>query len=93
MPAFEAAVAAVRGKAYSSARDIFVEVDSAGRVVDLRLTEHAIARGAQRVTHEILATIREAEAQARTATLRAVGDLLGEDDPIVEQLKTTGTPR
>lgn len=91
MPAFEAALANARGKASSPSRDILVQVDSTGRVVDLRLTEAALARGAKRLTHELLATIRSAEEDARTSTLRAVGDLLGDDDPIVEQLRATGS--
>lgn len=87
MPAFEAAVAEARGKAYSKERDIIVHVDSTGRIVELRITDHALARGAQRLTHELLATIRDAEADAQRKTLAAVSDLLGDDDPIVAQLR------
>lgn len=86
MPAFEAAVAAVRGKASSKARDLIVEVDSAGRILELRISDHALARGAQRLSHELLTTIRAAEAEAHAATMAAVRDLLGDDDPIVAQL-------
>jgi len=86
MPAFEAAVAAVRGVGRSRGRDIVVEVDSVGRVTDLRLSEHALARGPQRLSHEIVTAIRDAEAAAQAATLRVVGELLGGDDPIVAQL-------
>lgn len=92
MPAFEAAIAEARGKAYSKNRDIIVHVDGAGRVVELRITDHALARGAQRLTHELLATIREAEADVQKKTLAAVGELLGDDDPIVAQLKAA-SPR
>jgi hypothetical protein len=91
MPAFEAAVANARGKALSPARDIVVQVDSAGRVIDLRISQPALARGAQRLTYDLLATIREAEADVRAKTLAAVGDLLGADDPVVEQLRAAGT--
>jgi len=87
MPAFEAAVDGVRGTGRSRGRDIGAQVDSAGRVVDLRLSEAALARGAQRLATEILSTIRQAEADARESTLRAVSDLLGADDPIVAQLR------
>lgn len=87
MPAFEAAVDGVRGTGRSRGRDIVAQVDSAGRVVDLRLSEAALARGAQRLATEILSTIRQAEADARESTLRAVSDLLGADDPIVAQLR------
>lgn len=87
MPTFEAALAGVRGVGRSRGRDIVTQVDSAGRVVDLRLSEAALARGSQRLSAEILATIRQAEADARESTLRAVTDLLGADDPIVAQLR------
>lgn len=87
MPAFEAAVDGVRGTGRSRGRDIVAQVDSAGRVVDLRLSEAALARGAGRLATEILSTIRQAEADARESTLRAVSDLLGADDPIVAQLR------
>lgn len=91
MPAFEAAVASVRGTGRSRGRDVVVHVDSGGRVVDLRLSEAALARGAQRLAAEVLATIRWAEADARESTLRAVADLLGDDDPIVAQLRAEDT--
>jgi DNA-binding protein YbaB len=90
MPAFEAAIAQVRGKASSKNRDIIVQVDSAGRVVELRLTDHALSRGAQRLSYELMATIRDAEADVQQKTLAAVSDLLGADDPIVAQLGTAG---
>jgi hypothetical protein len=86
MPAFEAAVAAVRGKAVSPTGDIVVVVDSAGRVLELRVTDHALKRGGSRVSHDLLTTIRAAEATAQKATLQAVSDLLGSDDPITTQL-------
>ncbi|KQM37117.1 MULTISPECIES: YbaB/EbfC family nucleoid-associated protein [Microbacterium] len=89
MPAFEATVASVRGTGRSRGRDVIAQVDSGGRVVDLRLSEAALARGAQRLSAEILSTIRHAEADARESTLRAVSELLGADDPIVAQLRDT----
>ncbi len=92
MPAFEATVAGVRGTGRSRGRDVIAQVDSAGRVVDLRVSEAALARGAQRLSTEILATIRQAEADARESTLRAVADLLGADDPIVAQLRDADAP-
>jgi DNA-binding protein YbaB len=90
MPTFEKAVAQVRGKAASAGRDIRVEVDSGGRVLDLRVSESALAGGAQRLSHELLAVIRAAESDATKATLDAVGALLGADDPIVAQLRASG---
>ncbi|WP_295789531.1 hypothetical protein [uncultured Microbacterium sp.] len=92
MPAFEAAVAAARGTGRSRTRDIVVQVDAAGRVVDLRLSEPALARGASRLAADLLATIRVAEADAHRATLDAVSDLLGADDPIVAQLRDATAP-
>lgn len=92
MPAFEAAVAAARGTGRSRTRDIVVQVDAAGRVVDLRLSEAALTRGASRLAADLLATIRDAEADAHRATLRAVSDLLGADDPIVAQLRDAAIP-
>ncbi|MFJ4038852.1 YbaB/EbfC family nucleoid-associated protein [Microbacterium sp. NPDC090007] len=92
MPAFEAAVAAARGTGRSRGRDIVVQVDSAGRVVDLRLSESALARGASRLAAELVTAIREAEADAHRATLQAVTGLLGADDPIVAQLRDAAAP-
>lgn len=86
MPAFEAAVAAVRGVGRSRGRDIRVEVDASGHVVDLRLGESALNRGAERLSRDIVATIRDAESDARAQTVHAVTALLGADDPIVAQL-------
>lgn len=94
MPAFEATVAQARGRASSKDRDIIVQVDAAGRVIDLRITDHALSRGGQRLGYELLATIREAEADVQRKTLSAVSDLLGSDDPIVAQLQAaTPAPR
>jgi hypothetical protein len=90
MPAFEAALAQVRGEAASPRRDIRVEVDSTGRVVGLRIAEPALSRGAQRLSQEVLTVIRAAEADARRATLESVERLLGADDPITRQLRSAG---
>lgn len=88
MPAFEAALAQVKGEAVSPRRDMRVEVDSTGRVVALRIAEPALTRGAQRLSQEVLALIRAAEADARRATLESVEQLLGPDDPITRQLRS-----
>ncbi|MBZ4487197.1 hypothetical protein LQ938_00060 [Microbacterium sp. cx-55] len=90
MPAFEAALAQVRGEAVSPRRDIRLEVDSTGRVTALRISEPALGRGAQRLSHEILGLIRAAEADSRRATLESVEQLLGPDDPITRQLRSAG---
>ena len=89
MPAFEQAVADARGKATSRARDIVVQVEGSGRIVDLRISEHALTKGAERLTHELLSTIRAAEADVQAKTLAAVEALLGADDPIVAQLRSS----
>jgi len=90
MPAFEALVASVRGEAFSAARDLHVQVDSTGRVVALRIADSALARGARRLSQDLLAVIRAAEGDAQRATIEAVTGLLGPDDPIIEQLTSTG---
>jgi hypothetical protein len=90
MPAFEAAIAEVRGQAVTPRRDIYVDVDSTGRVVSLRIAEPALARGAARLSQELLTLIRAAEADARRVTLESVEQLLGADDPITEQLRSAG---
>lgn len=92
MPAFELAVAQVRGRAASAGRDIRVEVDSGGRVLGLVVSESALAHGARRLSRELLAVIRAAESDATKATLDAVGALLGDEDPIVEQLRASAEP-
>ncbi len=91
MPAFEAALSRVRGDASSPGRDIHVQVDATGRVVGLRLSETAVSRGSRRLSADILTVIRAAERSAQNAALEAVSDLLGAEDPITEQLRSTGT--
>lgn len=92
MPAFEAAVTAVRGTAWSQARDVYVQVDSAGRVQTLRLADTALARGGTRLAKDILAVIMAAEKNAQSATIDAVAELLGADDPITQQLRSPDVP-
>jgi hypothetical protein len=92
MPEFESTIADARGKAATRKRDIIVEVDASGRVTDLTLGEQALQRGAQRLAHDVLAVIRAAEADVHTKTLAAVTSLLGDDDPIVEQLQAAQSP-
>jgi len=88
MPAFESAMAELRGVATSRSRDIKVEVDASGRITGLELTEQAIAGGARRLAREILATATAAEIQAKQQAVRSVGRLLGDNDPITVQLRT-----
>jgi hypothetical protein len=87
MPAFTAEIDAVRGVATSRARDVKVEVDASGRITGLELTEQALAGGARRLAREILATATAAEIQAKQQAVQSVGRLLGEHDPITEQLR------
>jgi hypothetical protein len=72
----------------SPRRDIRVEVDSTGRVVSLQIAEPALARGARRLSQDVLTLIRAAEADARRVTLESVEQLLGADDPITQQLRS-----
>jgi YbaB/EbfC DNA-binding family len=91
MPAFQAAMAEVRGSAYSAAKDVFVEVDATGRVTGLRLGDQAVARGARRLTQEILAVIAVAQDDVQEKALRRVSRLLGDDDPIVSELRAAAS--
>jgi hypothetical protein len=93
MPAFEAALDAIRGAATSKARDVRAEVDVNGRVVSLELTEQALQVGARRLAREILATIGAAETQAKLQAVKNVGVLLGDDDPITLQLRADAEAR
>jgi vacuolar-type H+-ATPase subunit E/Vma4 len=87
MPAFESALAEIRGAATSKARDVRAEVDVNGRVVSLELTEQALQVGARRLAREILTTIGAAESQAKLQAVKNVATLLGDDDPITLQLR------
>jgi hypothetical protein len=77
MPAFQAAMAEVRGSAYSAAKDVFVEVDATGRVTGLRLGDQAV--------------IAVAQDDVQEKALRRVSRLLGDDDPIVSELRAAAS--
>lgn len=82
------AIAAVRGRAVSRARDVAVEVDSAGGVTDLRISDAALDRGGSRLSAEIVGLISMAGRDARRSTADVAGGILGDDDPTVAALRT-----
>ncbi|GAB3400580.1 hypothetical protein GCM10027515_08560 [Schumannella luteola] len=86
MPAFTAAIGAVRGVAVSAARDIRVETDSTGHVTGIEISETALTGGARKLSREILQTINAAELVAKRKAVQSVAQLLGDDDPITLQL-------
>lgn len=89
LPSLVAAAAAVRGTATSRRRDLTVEVDQSGGVVDLRITDAALDLGSSRLSSELLALIGQAKADAQRQLLAAATELLGEDDPAVATLRAT----
>lgn len=82
------AIAAVRGRAVSRARDVAVEVDSTGGVIDLQISDAALDRGGSRLAAEIMGLIAMAGRDARRSTADVAGGILGEDDPTVASLRT-----
>lgn len=89
LPSLVAAAAAIRGTATSRRRDLTVEVDQSGSVVDLRITDAALDLGSARLSSELLALIAEAKADTQRQILAAATELLGEDDPAVATLRAT----
>jgi hypothetical protein len=81
------AVAAVRGRAVSRARDVAVEVDSTGAVTDLQISDQALHRGGIGLSAEIVALIAAAGRDARRSTADVAGGILGDDDPTVASLR------
>jgi DNA-binding protein YbaB len=73
----------IRGVARSDQHDVTVEVDSSGRVTDLRIEDQAFQRGGQQLSGEILALIAAALRSAREQALAVTTELLGEDDPMI----------
>jgi DNA-binding protein YbaB len=73
----------IRGTARSDQHDVTVEVDSSGRVTDLRIEDQAFQRGGRQLSGEILALIRAALRSAREQALAATAELVGEDDPMI----------
>ncbi|MFF2053468.1 hypothetical protein ACFVU2_17840 [Leifsonia sp. NPDC058194] len=87
LPSLVSAAAAIRGTATSRRRDLAVEVDQSGGLVDLRITDAALDLGSARLSSELLALIAEAKADAQRQILAAATELLGEDDPAVATLR------
>lgn len=67
-------------------RDVSVEVDAAGVLKDLRIGDTALDRGGDRLAAEIFELMSKATKQARTETLSATTEIMGEDDPIVKTI-------
>lgn len=63
--ALDAAVAKVRGVAYSSDGSVQIEVDLYGAITDLRLTEFAMERGPEHFAR----TVRDCHERAQAAAL------------------------
>jgi hypothetical protein len=84
LPQLQTAIDGIRGKATSPQRDIAVEVDATGVVRVLDIRDAAFSRGGQRVSHDVLALIREATQNARAQTLARTTEILGESDPLVK---------
>lgn len=91
LPSLVAAAAAVRGTATSRRRDLAVEVDQSGAIVDLRISDAALDLGGSRLSAEIVALTAEARADAQRQVLEAATELLGEDDPAVATLRAAST--
>lgn len=87
LPSLVTAAAAIRGTATSRRRDLAVEVDQSGAIVDLRISDAALDLGGSRLSAEIIALTAEARADAQRKVLEAATELLGEDDPAVATLR------
>lgn len=81
----------VRGKASSHERDISVEVDSAGRVTRLQISNQAAARGGSRLAAELMTLFASAHADVQRRVGEAAIAVLDADDPAIPLYESVGS--
>jgi hypothetical protein len=87
-----ARTASVRGAAVSRRRDVSVEVDQSGAVVDLQISDAALDRGGRGLAAELISLISAARSDAQRRLIDTAAEVLGEDDPVVGSLEATLAP-
>ncbi|KGM12497.1 hypothetical protein N869_14640 [Cellulomonas bogoriensis 69B4 = DSM 16987] len=81
------AIAAVRGTGRSPRGEVTVEVDAAGALRDLQLTDGALQYRARDLEAMILEAVRVAQHDAAARAIAVAEDAWGEGDPAVEHLR------
>lgn len=90
---FKETVDAVRGHARSPRGEVLAEVDAAGQLVDLRLSDGATEMVARDLSTLILATVRAAATDAARQTLSVTAQAFGEQSAVTEQMRAELAPR
>jgi len=68
-------------------REVVVEVDRSGELVDLRIADAALSRGGVGVARLVLDATRLARRDLRRNLLAAASEILGDDDPVLDELR------
>ena len=77
--AMQAELQSLRGRAQNRAGNVRVEVNPAGALIDLHLTDSARDLGADQLAAEILRAVREAQVSVADDMRRIVGGLVPEE--------------
>jgi hypothetical protein len=85
-PLLQSAIDDVRVRSSSPRRELSVEVDAAGVLRSLDITDDALDLGGRRLGEEVLALIEAARRDARARTLALTTEIMGDDDPIVKTI-------
>lgn len=85
--AAQIAIAEVRGTGRSRRGDVTVEVDAAGVLTDLHLTEPAVQQSAASLTAAVLLAVRDAQVQAGSRAVAIAEEAWGTDHPVVDRLR------
>ncbi|QAY59804.1 hypothetical protein ET475_07240 [Microbacterium protaetiae] len=85
MSRLQEAAAAARG--VGRGREVVVQVDQTGELVDLRIADAALSRGGAGVARLVLESMRMARTDLRRNLLAAASEILGDDDPVLGGLR------
>lgn len=88
----QSAIQDMQGTATSPDRSVTVTVAASGAVVDLKLAPNAVRQSASALQQQIMATIREATANAAEQMNNAVAPILGDQFEQFQQAFTAQAP-
>lgn len=77
----------LRGRARSARGEVTAEVDPAGQLVDLQLSDDATGIVARDLAAMIMETVRAAGRDAGRQAIAVASDAFGETSPVTEQLR------
>lgn len=83
-----AATATVSVRVESTRQDVALEVDHTGLVVDMVIKQEALSRGGVGLANEIVALCSRAKIEVQQRLMKAAGEVLSGDDPMVDQLQS-----